>query len=146
MNFYTSVSRFGNNLLYRGYDNGKKVQKKIKYQPTYFVNTPKSSNWIALDGTKVAPIKFDSMREAKEWLQTNQQVVGRYHCQRYSGTPLCWDAESCSSKSGVDRLRMLGERRMLCEYGHVGSSENLPLLSVAKSVVAFQMSSSYGAT
>ncbi len=78
MNFYTSVSRFGNNLLYRGYDNGKKVQKKIKYQPTYFVNTPKSSNWIALDGTKVAPIKFDSMREAKEWLQTNQQVVGRH--------------------------------------------------------------------
>ena len=78
MNFYTSVSRFGNNLLYRGYDNGKKVQKKIKYQPTYFVNTPKSSNWIALDGTKVAPIKFESMREAKEWLQTNQQVVGRH--------------------------------------------------------------------
>jgi len=78
MNFYTSVSRFGNNLLYRGYDNGKKVQKKIKYQPTYFVNTPKSSNWIALDGTKVAPIKFDSMRDAKEWLQTNQQVVGRH--------------------------------------------------------------------
>ena len=78
MNFYTSVSRFGNNLLYRGYDNGKKVQKKIKYQPTYFVNTPKPSNWIALDGTKVAPIKFDSMRDAKEWLQTNQQVVGRH--------------------------------------------------------------------
>ena len=30
MNFYTNVSRYGNMLLYRGIENGKRVQKKIK--------------------------------------------------------------------------------------------------------------------
>lgn len=78
MKFYTSVSRYGNNLLYRGYDNNKKIQKRIKYKPTYFVSTNKSTNWKSLDGVSVAPIQFDSMREAKEWLQVNKQVVGRH--------------------------------------------------------------------
>jgi len=78
MKFYTSVSRYGNNLLYRGYDNGKKIQKRIKYKPTYFVSTNKSTGWKSLDGVNVAPIQFDSMRDAKEWLQVNKQVVGRH--------------------------------------------------------------------
>jgi len=78
MKFYTSVSRYGNNLLYRGYDNNKKIQKRIKYKPTYFVSTNKPTNWKSLDGVSVAPIQFDSMRDAKEWLQVNKQVVGRH--------------------------------------------------------------------
>jgi DNA polymerase elongation subunit (family B) len=76
--FYTNVSRYGNSLLYRGYRSGKKIQTKIKYQPTYFVSTAKPSAWKSLDGAKVSPIKFDSMRDAKEWLQVNSQVVGRH--------------------------------------------------------------------
>jgi DNA polymerase elongation subunit (family B) len=76
--FYTNVSRYGNSLLYRGYKNGKKIQTKIKYQPTYFVSTAKPSNWKSLDGANVSPINFDSMRDAKEWLQVNSQVVGRH--------------------------------------------------------------------
>jgi DNA polymerase elongation subunit (family B) len=78
MKFYTSISRYGNQLLFRGYDNGKKIQQKIKYEPTFFVNTTKPSGWSALDGTKVAPVKFESMRDAKEWLQVNQQTAGRH--------------------------------------------------------------------
>ena len=78
MKFYTSVSRYGNNLLYRGYDNGKKIQTKIKYQPTYYVNTTKDTGYRALDGTKVAPIKFSDMRDAKEWLSANQHTAGRH--------------------------------------------------------------------
>ena len=29
--FYTHVDRYGQNLLYRGYDNGIPVSKKIKF-------------------------------------------------------------------------------------------------------------------
>jgi len=76
--FYTNVSRYGNSLLYRGYKNGKKIHTKIKYQPTYFVSTAKPSQWKSLDGANVSPINFDSMRDAKEWLQVNSQVVGRH--------------------------------------------------------------------
>ena len=36
MKFYTSISRYGNQLLFRGYDNGKKIQQKIKYDINRF--------------------------------------------------------------------------------------------------------------
>ena len=44
MKFYTSVSRYGNNLLYRGYENGLKVQKKVKYQQVPILFTKEKSN------------------------------------------------------------------------------------------------------
>ena len=76
MNFYTNVTRYGNMILYRGYENGKKVSHKIKYAPTLFVSSPKG-DWTSLSGDKCAPIKFDTMREAKEWVQQNKEVAGR---------------------------------------------------------------------
>ena len=78
MNFYTNVSRYGNMLLYRGIENGKRVQKKIKYKPTLFVATNKATKWKSLDGKPVAPFQFESMRDAKNWIQENQHVAGRH--------------------------------------------------------------------
>ena len=74
MNFYTNVSRYGNMLLYRGIENGKRVQKKIKYKPTLFVGTNKATKWKSLDGKPVAPVQFESMRDAKDWISENQHV------------------------------------------------------------------------
>ena len=76
MKFYTNVSRYGNSLLYRGYENGKKVQKRIKYQPTLFVSSLKG-DWKSIDGVPCAPLKFDSMRDAKNWIQENKGTAGR---------------------------------------------------------------------
>lgn len=77
MRFYTNVSRYGNQLLYRGYENGRRVQSKVKYKPTLFVSTSKESSWKSIDGVPVAPVKFDSMRDAKEWITINSDVAGR---------------------------------------------------------------------
>jgi len=77
MQFYTNISRYGNMLLYRGIENGKRVQKKIKYKPTLFVATTKAIKWKSLDGYAVAPLQFESMREAKDWVKENQYVAGR---------------------------------------------------------------------
>jgi len=84
MNFYTNVSRYGNMLLYRGYENGKKISKRIKFKPTLFVSTPKG-DWTTLDGKSCAPIQFDSMRDAKEWISNNKDTAGRqiYGNDRY---------------------------------------------------------------
>tara|TARA_B100001094_G_scaffold316845_1_gene358561 strand:- start:969 stop:3467 length:2499 start_codon:yes stop_codon:yes gene_type:complete len=84
MNFYTNVSRYGNMLLYRGYENGKKISKRIKFKPTLFVSTPKG-DWKTLDGRPCAPIQFDSMRDAKEWISNNKDTAGRqiYGNDRY---------------------------------------------------------------
>ena len=64
-------------LLYRGIENGKRVQKKIKYKPTLFVATNKATKWKSLDGYPVAPLQFESMRDAKDWVKENQHVAGR---------------------------------------------------------------------
>lgn len=72
--FYTSVNRYGNNILYRGYDNGTRVKRKIKFQPTLYVKGKGNSKFHALDGTNVDPIKFDSMRDAKEFIDKYEQV------------------------------------------------------------------------
>ena len=74
--FYTNVSRYGNNLLYRGIDNGVRIEKKIKYKPTLFVSSPKG-DWTSLTGKKCAPIEFQTMREAKEWIDMNKGIAGR---------------------------------------------------------------------
>ena len=75
--FYTNVSRYANSLLYRGYENGKRVSKRVKYKPTLYVSTTKPTDWKALDGTPVAPIPMDSMRDAKEWIAENKHTAGR---------------------------------------------------------------------
>ena len=69
--FYTQVSRYGNNLLYRGFNyNGKRVQKRVHFNPTLYVpSDKKQTDWTSLDGKAVEPIRFDSMREAKDFLE-----------------------------------------------------------------------------
>lgn len=76
MKFYTNVSRYGQMLLYRGIENGNRVQRKIKFKPTLFVTSPKGT-WKSLDGKQVAPLKFEGMREAKKWVDENSKVAGR---------------------------------------------------------------------
>ena len=71
--FYTNVSRYGNNLLYRGYEDGHRVKKKIKFKPTLYVKGKGNSEFTSLDGINVDPIKFDSMRDAKDF------------CEKYEG-------------------------------------------------------------
>ena len=44
-NFYTDVSILGNNILYRGYENGKRVQYKTEYSPKVYVKTHKKTEW-----------------------------------------------------------------------------------------------------
>ena len=75
--FYTSVVRYGSSMLYRGYDaTGQKIFKKEHFKPTFFVNSPKDVGWRGIDGTLVAPVQLESMREAKNWLAKYNDVKG----------------------------------------------------------------------
>ena len=76
MKFYTNVSRYGNMILLRGYENSKRISEKIKYEPGLYVSTNRPTKWHALDGTPVGRIDFDSMRSANEWVQKNKQTAG----------------------------------------------------------------------
>lgn len=76
MNFYTSVERFGNNILWRGYENGKSFTRKVPYKPTLFLPN-KDGKYKSLVGEKtLAPRPCDSMSEAKDFIERHKDVHG----------------------------------------------------------------------
>mgnify|MGYP003126077325 FL=1 len=79
-NFYTSVAQYGKNLLYRGYDeNCKRVQKRVPYKPTVYIESKKATTeWTGLDGQNVEPLQMSSMREFKEFVKTHGSVTKLY--------------------------------------------------------------------
>lgn len=79
MSFYTNVARFGNQILYRGYtDNGTAITQKYKFKPTLFVpnNGNQESEWTTMEGQSVAPMQFDSMGDARDFMQQYEDVIG----------------------------------------------------------------------
>lgn len=72
MRFYTDVTRYGNQMLYRGYKNGERIRERIKFKPTLFVNG--ESEWRTLDNQPVAPMQFDSMKDATEFVKQYQHI------------------------------------------------------------------------
>ena len=74
MNFYTSVNRYGNNILYSGFENGQRIDKKIPYMPTLFTNSDKETGWNNLQNQPVVPKTFDTMREASDFVKRFENV------------------------------------------------------------------------
>ena len=73
--FYTSVARYGNQILYRGYNgNGNPISHKYKFEPTFFVPSNKPSQWKTLHGKDVQPISFNTMKEAKDFQKQYEDV------------------------------------------------------------------------
>jgi len=71
--FYTSVLRYGNNILYRGYRNGKSIKERVPFKPKLYVGG-KGAGWTTLDGLPVTEMQFDSMSEAKDFLKRYEGV------------------------------------------------------------------------
>tara|TARA_A100001015_G_scaffold79490_1_gene88199 strand:- start:10613 stop:13165 length:2553 start_codon:yes stop_codon:yes gene_type:complete len=78
--FYTSVERYGNNILHRGYDNGKRFSYRVPFQPTLYVHTPKSGEEgyrsLTEGNLPLSPHKFGDMREAKNFIEEYKGVHG----------------------------------------------------------------------
>jgi len=74
MSFYTNVQLVGDNLLYLGYENGQRIQRKFKFSPTLFVVTKKETKWKTLDGRYAKPVSFESVREARQFVDKYKEV------------------------------------------------------------------------
>jgi DNA polymerase elongation subunit (family B) len=74
--FYTNVQLAGNVILYRGYENGQRVQSRTHFCPTLYTLSKKQERFKTLDGKNVAPVKFESAREAREFIQQYEGVEG----------------------------------------------------------------------
>ena len=68
MNFYTHVAQWGNHLLVRGVRNGERYTERVKYEPTLYVPVKKETGWKTLEGNNVSPMKFLTIKEAKEFI------------------------------------------------------------------------------
>ena len=74
MNFYTNVQLVGNTILYRGYEGGEKVTHRDSFSPTLFVSSKKKTKYTTLDGKCVKPIKFDSVRDARDFAKKYEDI------------------------------------------------------------------------
>ena len=79
----------GNDFLVRGYENGKRVQYREKFQPTLFVKSNRESEWKTLEGENVEPIQPGSVRDCREFIK------------RYDG---------------VDNFKIYGNDRYIYQY------------------------------
>ena len=74
MSFYTNVQLVGDNLLYLGYENNQRIQRKFKFAPTLFVVTDKKTKHKTLDGRYAKPVKFDSVKDARAFVDQYKEV------------------------------------------------------------------------
>jgi DNA polymerase elongation subunit (family B) len=72
--FYTNVRSWGNNILYRGVKNGKRVKMKIEYEPSLYLPSKKPTQFKTLNGEFLDQKKFDSMRDAKDYIKQFEGV------------------------------------------------------------------------
>ena len=74
MSFYTNVQLVGDNIYYLGYENGQRIQRKFKFSPTLFVVTKKETKHRTLDGRYAKPVRFGSVREARQFVDQYKEV------------------------------------------------------------------------
>ena len=102
MNFYTNVLQWGNQLFCRAIINDERQKFKIKYRPTLYSPVNKHTGYNTLEGVPVLPTEFDSIKEAKEWVEShknqpelvygNTQYSYNYIADTYKGD-IAWDLD-----------------------------------------------------
>ena len=91
MRFYTNVHQRFDEILVRGYENGKHFTARETFHPTFYVPSKKKSKFKTLEGDVVEPIKPGKISECKGFIEKYSGVEGfdvygndRYICQYIS--------------------------------------------------------------
>jgi DNA polymerase elongation subunit (family B) len=74
MKYYTNVASVGNNILYRGIKEGRRVKLKVAYTPTLFLPSKKETAFKTLNGDFLESMKFESIREARDFVKRYEGV------------------------------------------------------------------------
>lgn len=76
MKFYTSATQWGNRILTRGYSNGKPWILREEFKPSLFVKSKSETEYKTLDGQNLDRRKFDSVTDAKKFVDDHKAVHG----------------------------------------------------------------------
>lgn len=73
-NYYTNVACVGNNILYRGVKEGRRIKLKVAFEPTLFLPSKKPTAFKNLEGEYLEPMKFETIREARDFVKRYEDV------------------------------------------------------------------------
>ena len=107
MKFYTNVQLLGDYILYRGYENGSPISYRESFSPTLFVPSKVNTKHKTLHGEYVKPIKFNSPRDAREFIKKYDSVEGfevygyerfvyQYISDKHPEAEICYDMTNLS--------------------------------------------------
>jgi len=74
MKFYTSVNRYGNEILYRGYNYGRPDNYRVKFSPTLYLPTKEPSKFKSIFGQNLTKKRFSDMRSAGDFARRYKEV------------------------------------------------------------------------
>ena len=76
MKYYTNIAIQGNNILFRGVNNGRRVKMKVQYSPTFFLPAKKpDTGYQTLFGEPLEPMRFESIKEARDFVKRYEDVA-----------------------------------------------------------------------
>ena len=91
-NFYTNVIQKGDTLLIRAIEDGKRVQRTVRYRPTLYTPSREKTKFKTLEGKSLKPIQLSGMKEAREFLKNYEEQPGTiFGMERYQ---YCYLAET----------------------------------------------------
>lgn len=87
MNFYTNCVVLGNTILYRGIQDGVRVNQSVPYRPSVFIPANKATKYQTLGGRFVERLQPGDIRETRNFIKKyedvhNFQMFGNldFHC------------------------------------------------------------------
>ena len=79
MNFYTNVSPYGDELLVRYFDNGKRCEDRVPYVPRLFVPTKGKGRFKSLTGVGLDSVSYKSIKEARQTIKRYEEHPNFLH-------------------------------------------------------------------
>jgi len=74
MKFYTHFTRYGNQILVRGYRNGKRFADKIEYNPVLYLPSRTPTDYKTIEGNYVSPVSQGTMQDASDFVRKYEGV------------------------------------------------------------------------
>lgn len=72
--FYTNVAVLGDNILYRGIRDGKRIKERVPMEPSLFILSKDKTEYKTLEGQYVGKVDFGSIKEAREFYHKYKDI------------------------------------------------------------------------
>ena len=79
MNFYTNVSPYGDELLVRYFDNGKRCEDRVPYNPRLYIPVKGKANYHSLSGVGLSPKTYNSIKDARQAIKRYEEHKNFIH-------------------------------------------------------------------